>query len=117
MHEVDQQYRIQLHKAGWTLKNKQTDYCWRMMAINDPVNRVLLLKVLKMDGWPCDKNKGDKSLSTKAWHIAWHGRSDYKELMKFYPYLLNAKKSGCIDKKLFTDFDITVKHLYKIGYR
>jgi hypothetical protein len=117
IYEVDQRYRIKLHKAGWTLKNKQTDYCWRMMAINDPVNRTLLLKLLKLDNWPCDKDKGDQSMSFKAWIIAWHGRGNYKEMMKFYPYLLNAQKSGCINNQLFNDFDSMVKHLYKVGYR
>ncbi|MFD2938329.1 hypothetical protein [Spirosoma flavum] len=93
MYEVDQQYRDSLSRCS-SDKPKQK-YFGHLIVINDPVNRTILLKILKKYGWPCDNDS--RKLSTKAWHIAWHTRSNFELLSEFYSYIIQADKPSCID--------------------
>ena len=97
---VNQMYHIKLNKLDWDSKNSEVDRLVRLMTINDSVNQAILLKLLKIDGWPCDTDKDDKSLSYKAWIIVWHTNRENDVQQKFYPYLKTAIKNGCIHKNL-----------------
>lgn len=101
MYEVDQLYRVQLHKPGLRSGSAEQKRYTSLVMINDPVNQAILLKILKRDGWPCDREKGEKSLSYKAWFIVWHDRDSYEGMGRFYPYLEKANASKCINTRLF----------------
>lgn len=109
--EVDQMYRISLNKVGWASESAEARHYWHLIAINDPVNQTILLKILKLDGWPCDKAKGEKSLSYKAWFVPWHDRGSYEGLNRFYPYLEKANKANCIEKSQFKKIDDLLKQM------
>lgn len=112
LYEVDQMYRAKIYKIGWTSRSAEAKRYNLLIGINDPVNQAILLKILKLDGWPCDSEKGDNALSHKAWFIAWHAQITEKSL--FYPYLKAANRSKCIDPVQFRDFDNIFK---AIDYR
>ncbi|MBC8155679.1 MAG: hypothetical protein H7Z72_22560 [Bacteroidetes bacterium] len=110
MFVVDQQYRDSLHRHR--VDEARSRSFMRLMAINDPVNQTILLKILNRHGWPCDDTK--RKLSTKAWHIAWHARGDLDKMLTFYPYLVRANSKKCINRHQFAEFKERVEGIKKV---
>ena len=98
---VDQQYRDSLRK--YSVGQSKHDYFTHLYAINDPVNQIILLKIVRNYGWPC--KGGKRELSFKAWIIAWHAQSNLERFNKFYPYIILAHKNKCISHYHFSDFE------------
>lgn len=109
MFTIDQRYRDSLNHYRQA-SAKQTYYD-KLMGVNDRANQILLLKILKRHGWPCQQ---DRSISRKAWYIAWHSRGDYARFSQFYRYLQQAK--GCIDASLYGEMKARIEALKAIGY-
>ncbi len=112
--EVDQMYRIQLHESVLVPGSAEEKHLWKLIVANDPVNQAILLKILKLDGWPCDLEKGEKSLSYRAWFIAWHNRNSYEGLNRFFSYIKKAKKINCINTSQFNEVDELITRMRKI---
>lgn len=93
MHVIDQQYRREIG-GDMNRQDEAAQKAWRLMSVNDQTNQVILLKLLKRYGWPC--NDTDQQLAAKAYWIAWHARGDYDKMAAFYPYLQRATKQGCM---------------------
>ncbi|NID12307.1 hypothetical protein [Fibrivirga algicola] len=103
LYEVDQLYRVSLHRSGLVQGSAEEKKYINLIMINDPVNQTLLLKILNVDGWPCDLKRGAESLSYKAWFIVWHDRGSYEGMSRFYPYLVKANASKCISASQFKE--------------
>jgi len=116
--EVDQLYRKPTSNTCWAPDSKEARYHNNLMALNDPVNQALLLKILRLDGWPCDLSKGAKALSYKAWFIVWHNRGSYEGMNRFYPYLAKAKASNCISTSQFNEVNnvLTQERAFRKGF-
>ncbi|MEZ0608048.1 hypothetical protein ACAW74_06010 [Fibrella sp. WM1] len=93
MHRIDQQYRKELG-SDMNRQDEAAQKAWRLMSVNDQTNQVILLKLLKRFGWPCNNTK--RQLGDKAYWIAWHARGDYDTMAAFYPYLQRATRQGCM---------------------
>jgi len=109
MFTIDQRYRDSLNHCGQA--SAKQDYYGKLMSVNDKTNQTLLLKILKRLGWPCQQ---DRSLSRKAWFIAWHSRGDYAQLSQFYRYLQKAR--GCIDASLYGEMKERIEAMKTVGY-
>jgi hypothetical protein len=106
---IDQQTRNDLNHYGQASANY--NYYNKLMGVNDRANQTLLLKILKRHGWPCQK---DRSISRKAWYIAWHSRGDYGRFNQFYRHLQQAR--SCIDSSLYGEMKKRIEALEAIGY-
>lgn len=100
MYKIDQQYRDSTIK--YSSDKTKRDFFNKTISINDIVNQILLLKIIERYGWPCDDTK---KISTKAWFIAWHARSNFVLLSKFYSYIDKANILHCIDPVQFYDIE------------
>lgn len=106
---IDQQYRDSLNHCGQA--SAKQNYYGKLMSVNDRANQTLLLKILKRHGWPCQQ---DRSVSRKAWFIAWHSRGEYSQLSQFYRYLQKAR--GCIDASLYGEMKERIEAMRAVGY-
>ncbi|MBO0947760.1 hypothetical protein [Fibrella forsythiae] len=107
--EVDQMFRKSLNKIGATSESAEAKHYVGLMVTNDAVNQALLRKIIKLDGWPCDVKKGEKSLSYKAWFIVWH--AGIQQQNEFYPYLKAAYNSNCMYETQFKPIDEAVRRV------
>jgi hypothetical protein len=109
MFTIDQRSRDSLNHAEQA--SVKQDYYGKLMSVNDRANQTVLLKILKRHGWPCQP---DRSLSRKAWYIAWHSRGDYARFSQFYGYLQKAR--GCIDASLYGEMKERIEAMKAVGY-
>ena len=99
--ESDQKYRKDLQPLDMKRDSVAFWKLVKLMKNNDKVNQIILLKLLKKFGWPCNK---DIQFSFNAWIIIWH--SEIIDRNDFYPYLKEALKKGCILKEHYQQFKI-----------
>lgn len=98
---VDQKYRVQERKISQKSDSVAYGKIWKRIKANDRANEVVLLKLLKKFGWPCN----DETRSFKTWIIVWH--SDFLPRRNgiahetFVPFIRRAYKAGCINKKFY----------------
>lgn len=101
LYEIDQKYRKSLEKISRTKQPELYLNSIKKMRINDKSNQIILLKLVKKFGWPCD-NSFEQSV--KPWVIVWHAEADNKVL--FYPFIRIAHNKGCINEDLYNYLNI-----------